>query len=452
MADAVPADSAAAAVRRPRGRDFQRQWQILERISRGIGVDEILDFIYEEFHGDVPFDRVAFAALDLSAARLVTRWARSDSRIVVEARYTQALAGSSLRELFASGQPRIIDDLRAHFAANPGSEGTARLLAGGLASSLICPLVVEGRPLGFLFFNSTRVRAYSDAHVTLMTQLSAILALVIERGRLFDELNEQKATVEQQRQLLAEDNRRYREEMALARQVQRALISGGLPVSGTLESAMLYEPAAAVGGDLVDCVCLGSESAVVYVADALGHGVAAALVMSVVRTAFHNAQAAGTRAVPPGPADLLAAVNRTLVEMLDRQYVTAACARVDREARTVRLSLAGHPPVFILRRATGAVDEVRATQIPLGIAAGTPYADVELAFAPGDVILLYTDGVVEPENAAGDAFGRNRLRAILGALGRRPVTALVDDIRQALERHVRGAPLEDDLTLLAVQL
>lgn len=434
------------------GRDFQRQWQILERISRGIGVDEILDFIYEEFRGDVPFDRVAYAALDRSSARLVSRWARSDEALRIGSGYSQALTSSSLGELFFTGRPRIIDDLAAHLAANPGSEGTARLVAGGLASSLICPLVVEGRPLGFLFFNSKRPRAYSNAHVTLMTQLSAILALVIERGRLFDELNEQKATVEQQRHLLAEDNRRYREELALARQVQRALIHGDLSQSGRFESAMLYEPAAAVGGDLVDCISLGGDSAVIYVADALGHGVAAALVMSVVRTAFHGALAVGGNSRTDGPAGLLAAVNRTLVEMLDRQYVTAACVRVDGATRVLRLCLAGHPPAFLLRRATGIVDQVPAAQVPLGIAPETPYADVELPFDDGDVLLLYTDGVVEPEDAAEVPFGRDRLRSLLGGLGQRPVAELVASIRQALAQHTLGAPLEDDLTILAVQL
>ncbi len=433
-------------------RYFQRLFQVLERISRGTGLEDILHFVYEEFRGDIPFDRISFATIDAATGQLVARWARSQGKLQIAPGYARELAGSGLSELLVTGRPRIIDDHAVHLRRNPRSEGTLRLLTEGLRSSLTCPLVVEGRPIGFLFFNSRRPRAYTESHVRFLCQLSAILALLIERGRLFDELREERANVERQRLLLSEDNRRYREDLELAQKVQRALIRGGLPKGGRLDSAMLYEPAAMIGGDLVDCIGLGGDSAIVYVADVLGHGVPAALVMSVVRTAFHGALAAQQEPGRPSPATLLDGVNRALVEMLDSQFVTVACARVDSDTRTVTLALAGHPPVFVLRRGTGVVDEVAARHIPMGIFPTTAYANVEVAFEPGDVLLLYTDGVVEAEDPDEDPFGRDRLRTVVEGLGQGSIGELVADIRKALDHHVQGVALVDDITLLAVQL
>ena len=436
----------------PQQSRFRHLWQVLERISRGTTMDEVLNFIFDEFSDDIPFDRIAFATYDHTTDRVVTRWARSRSALQIAPGYSRKLSDTSLAKVFKSDRPRIIGDLAAYLSEHPSSDGTSRLLGEDLQSSLTCPLLFEGRPSGFLFFNSKMPHAYSDSHVSFFMQLSVILGVFVERGRLYDELLEQKATVERQKLLLGEENRRHRKELILAKKVQRSLINGSLPREGKFVTEMFYQPAATIGGDLVDCISLDESSSLVYVADAMGHGVAAALIMSVVRTAFHGALAGHNGPGPPSPADLLGEVNRTLMEMFDQQYVTAVCALVDSDTRKVTFSLAGHPPALLLHRTPGSVQEIAARHIPLGISGLTGYTDIQVPFEAGDVLLLYTDGAVEAEDKAERAFGSERLKTLLERSHTKPIAGILGEIREGLQSHIAGAALEDDLTLLVVQL
>lgn len=452
-ADAVPVDGVMSpvGVLPERQRDSASVGQVLERISRGTRLEEILDFIYERFRADIPFDRISLATIDGTTGRLAARWARSEGKLQIGAGYSMDLSSTSLAELFRSGRPRIIHDLQTYLDEHPLSEGTKLLVAEGLRSSLTCPLIVDGRPTGFLFFNSRRRGAYSEFHIGAFEHLAATVAMLFELGHLFDELTEQKAVVERQRRQLADENDRHNRELALARGVQRALIHGELPEDSRLRSEMLYEPATVIGGDLVECIGLDRNTVLICVADALGHGVPAALVMSVARTALHSAltqrPAGGTRS----PAALLGAVNRTLTDLFDQQYVTAAIALVDAKAHTATLSLAGQPPALVRRSATGQVEAVAARHVPLGISATTQFVDIQVPLLPGDVLVLYTDGVIEAEDARENPFGQGGLRAALEAWTDAAGGRLTDHVRAAVADHAQGAPLLDDLAILAVE-
>ena len=455
-ASAAAADAASVAAVSPVGAFPEPQrasasvGQVLERISRGTRLEEILDFIYERFRAEIPFDRISLATVDGQESRLVARWARSDGSPQIGAGYSMDLNSTSLAEVFRSGRPRIIHDLETYLDEHPHSEGTRLLVAEGLRSSLTCPLIVDGRPTGFLFFNSKLRGAYSDSHISAFAHLAATVAMLFELGHLFDELTEQKAVVERQRRLLADENGRHNRELALARGVQRALIHGELPRDSRLRAEMLYEPAALIGGDLVECIGLDRNTGLICVADALGHGVPAALVMSVVRTALHSALADRPDGTTHSPAALLGAVNRTLTDLFDQQYVTAVIALVDANARTVTMSLAGHPPALVRRRAPGRVEATPAHHVPLGIAATTRFADIQGPFLPGDVLVLYTDGVIEAEDSRETPFGQMGLRAALEGWSDAAGGRLTDHVRAAVADHARGAPLLDDLAILAV--
>jgi sigma-B regulation protein RsbU (phosphoserine phosphatase) len=170
-----------------------------------------------------------------------------------------------------------------------------------------------------------------------------------------------------------------------------------------------------------------------------------------VRTAFHGALARQPKIGKVSPAALLGEVNRTLVELLGQNYVTAACARIDTQRDSMTLSLAGHPPALVRRGFATDVTEITARSIPLGIAAGTVYSDVEVAFEPGDTLVLYTDGVTEAPAPDGAFFGTSGLlRAVRGWRGG-SVERLAERLRRHLTRHSRGIALDDDLTVLAVQ-
>jgi serine phosphatase RsbU (regulator of sigma subunit) len=429
----------------------ERLWQIIEHINRGVGLEEILTFIFNEFRDLIPYNRVSYAAIVDGTGEVVARFAQSDEVPRIAVGYSQPLAHSSLLAIVRSGQPRIINDLEAYLRLRPQSDGTRRLVAEGMRASLTCPLLVTGKPVGFLFFNSNTPGTYSAEHVDFFLRLAAIVAVVIERGRMYSDLAQQKVRLEEQSRRLAAENRRHESELELARRVQRALIPHALPSCAALRFAMLYEPAAHVGGDLVDCVALGDDGALVYVADAMGHGVSAALVMSVVRTAFHAALAKRPAACPPSPAALLAEVNRTVVELFGTNYVTAVCVHVDCRARAATFALAGHPPALLLRRATGDVTEIGASGIPLGIDASAAYADEVLPFQPGDVLLLYTDAVTEAAAPDESLFGLPHLKAMLRRAAGDTLGELIERLVHDLGRHCGEAEPGDDLTVLAIE-
>lgn len=430
----------------------QRLWQVIERINRGLGIEEILDFIFAEFRGLIPYDRIAYALVEQGTGLVVAKWARSESgRLQLAPGYSQLLTASSLAELCRMGRPRVINDLASYLLERPHSDGTRRLVDEGMRSSLTCPLVVGGQPVGFLFFDSCTPGAYSEGHLDLFHQVAGVISGLIERGRMFSELETQKRVIEEHGRQRDEQYRRSQQDLDLARKVQRALIPAALPSCERLGLAMLYEPAETVGGDLVDCVRWSDDETLVYVADAMGHGVPAALLMTVVRTAFHAALARQARGSKPSPAVLLGEVNRTLVELLGRNYVTAVCARIDSREESLTLSLAGHPPALIRRGFATDVAGITAQSIPLGISGDTAYSDVVVAFEPGDTLVLYTDGVTEAAAPDGTFLGIAGLKQALRGWKGGSVDGLIERLRRHVDRFTGRTALDDDLTILAVQ-
>jgi len=443
---------ALAGELRRQQRRFDRLRQVTERVNRGVRLDEILDFIFEEFRDIIPYNRIGYAAIDHEARRVVARWSHSDGPPAFPVGYWQPFNDTSLVALADAGRPRIINDLAAYAQEHAGSDVTRMLVGEGHRSSLTCPLVVDGRPIGFLFFDSQQPAVYSDVHVEFFVQVAGVISVAVERGRAVSELAEQKAVIERQNRDLADQNRRNRNELEMARKVQLALIPEALPQCPGMDMAMLYEPALPVGGDLLDAIPLGDDRMLVYIADAMGHGVPAALLMSVVHTAFHgaisNAQARGG----PSPAALLREVNRTVIDLFQTNYVTAVCARIDLRDRLMTFSVAGHPPALLLRTAESRLERMSEGSIPLGIYRNVDYFDFQVPFDPGDALLLYTDGVIE---AAAPDLSRYGLEALEGVfLAARGLSAqrTGERVRADLARHLAGASLDDDIAILVIRL
>lgn len=161
---------------------------VLERMSAGLGVEEVCDQLYESMHVLLPYDRIGLAVVSEDGTRALSRWARSSTRrLTLDHGYTAELEGSSLQQLVEDGEPRIIDDLEAYARQHPSSESTRLILAEGVRSSLTFPLQVDDEVVGILFFSSREKRTYDRAHTAIFQTVATQVATAIERGRLYEE-------------------------------------------------------------------------------------------------------------------------------------------------------------------------------------------------------------------------------------------------------------------------
>ncbi len=165
--------------------------RITQRINEGLLIDEVLDQIYDNFSSLIPYDRIGLALLDEDKAIVSSFWARSEAaQIKLPLGYSAGLAGSSLEGIIRTGRPRILNDLTAYLQDHPDSDSTRRIVEEGMRSSLTCPLVVKKQPVGFLFFSSMKKNTYSEAHQELFLQITDQLAMILEKGRIHQELLE----------------------------------------------------------------------------------------------------------------------------------------------------------------------------------------------------------------------------------------------------------------------
>jgi class 3 adenylate cyclase len=218
-------------------RSLERRWRevaeldaISRKINAGLLLDDVLDEFYREGREIFPYDRVGMSLLEDGGRIVRARWARSTlGPLRLGKGYAAPLEGSSLATILETGQPRVLNDLAAYLDAKPSSESTRLVVEEGVRSSLTCPLIANGVPIGFLFFSSARPGAYADAHVEAFQRLAGQLSVVVEKARLVSELTEQKADLEVRNEFIRQIFGRY-----LSDSVVRQLLEtpGGLRLGG----------------------------------------------------------------------------------------------------------------------------------------------------------------------------------------------------------------------------
>jgi sigma-B regulation protein RsbU (phosphoserine phosphatase) len=230
--------------------------------------------------------------------------------------------------------------------------------------------------------------------------------------------------------------------------LQRSLLPTELPQVSTLDLAVYSRTSAEAGGDYYNVLPLPRGRVGLLLADVAGHGAAAAMVVAVVHSLVTTYTGP---AVPPG--HLLAYVNDHLTRMSTRSagtFVTAVYAVYDPDRATLTWANAGHPPPRLVRATGGPAEALTGERcVPLGVVDGTAYPEAEVGLAPGDQVLLHTDGVTDAKGGSDDAFGTDRLDAALarGATGSR---ATIGRVLEALEQFAGSGSPDDDYTLLAM--
>jgi serine phosphatase RsbU (regulator of sigma subunit) len=265
-----------------------------------------------------------------------------------------------------------------------------------------------------------------------------------QRERLIDEVRRREEQETRQRLLAAENERKSRE-LEDARAFQLSLLPAELPEHPDLALAVHMQTATEVGGDYYDFLSGEDGSLTLAVGDATGHGARAGTMVTALKSLF-MASAHETR-----PADFLARSSEAIKRMnLGRMTMALGLVRY-REGRVLAAS-AGMPPPLVWRAATGEVEEIELTGLPLGGLANTDYQQAERALAQGDVLLMMSDGFPELANPRGEPLGYPAAKRIFQRLGARAPKDILHGLEEAGAEWRAGRPLLDDVTFVVVQL
>jgi serine phosphatase RsbU (regulator of sigma subunit)/anti-sigma regulatory factor (Ser/Thr protein kinase) len=312
------------------------------------------------------------------------------------------------------------------------SPAVQALRKGGV--KLVVPLVSQGELIGLLNLGPRLSdQAYSSDDRRLLDNLAAQAAPAVRVGQL---VREQETEVRARERL--------EQELEVARLIQQNFLPKELPELEGWKLAAFYRPARAVGGDFYDFIELPEGRLGLVVGDVTDKGVPAAMVMAATRSVLRaSAQRLGS------PGEVLERVNELLCpDMPPKMFVTCFYGVLDPASGRFHYANAGHSLPYA--RTAERVRELRATGMPLGLLPGMTYEEKEAVLAPGESVLLHSDGVVEAHNTEREMFGSPRLSELVS---KRPGgTQLIDLLLTELDAFTgAGWEQEDDITLVTLQ-
>ncbi len=297
-----------------------------------------------------------------------------------------------------------------------------------------------------------------DVHWSLVTKvplhdtMNQLIGLV---GISHDITRRKKAELELQRRTTEMET-----DLRMARQVQEAFLNRAYPVfprtasaeTTALRFAHRYIPTSTLGGDFFDVLQLSDTRCAVLVCDVMGHGVRAGLLTALIRGVVEEVGAHSG-----DPALVVGEINRGLMPIVEQTgqpiFATVFFGIIDLAARTLAYANAGHPPPFVRPAAGDAVLRLAPAdpEPAAGLIADFPYSTLGCEFAPGALLLGYTDGVLEAADASGQMFGEARLRALVGASRGQSCAELQSALLAAVQAHSGHTDFDDDVCLVAIE-
>ena len=303
-------------------------------------------------------------------------------------------------------------------------------------SELAVPLIYKGQVIGVVDLEHTRVNYYNEDHLRTLSTLGAQIAISIANARLYQRIHEEEQRMER--------------DLEMARKVQLRLLPSRPPKLERAELASQFLAARSIGGDLYDFLDYGPGRTALAVGDVSGKAAPAALYAALVSGIL--------RSLAPqhlSPAALLTSLNDQLQERkLDAQYVTMLIAVWDDSNQTLQVANAGSvQPLFVSMRANGPeVKTIQAEGFPLGLFPNADYEEFTLSTRPGDLIVFFSDGIVDAVNATGDMFGDARLSAVLQEQSHATATSTVEAILKAVSDFQSGVDHFDDETVVVLRV
>jgi sigma-B regulation protein RsbU (phosphoserine phosphatase) len=298
-----------------------------------------------------------------------------------------------------------------------------------IRSEVAVPLILQDRVVGVMDLESDRVGYFTDDHVRTLALLGPQVASSVENARLYQELGARE--------------RRMEEDLQAARELQRVLLpDASLEIEG-LDATVRLRPAREISGDIYYVFEHHDGQTLIAFGDVSGKGAAAALYGSLVSGLLR------TMSPRRRPAELLKALNEVLIERkVEARYVTLCVLLWDPVTRRIVMANAGAIPPMICRGSE--MVKVRVEGVPVGLLDSREYEEVPFQAEPGDMIVLYSDGITDHLNAAGTEFGRGRLAQVVRAHCHATANELTDAIFREMDKFSKSA--FDDQTVLVMKV
>jgi len=311
-------------------------------------------------------------------------------------------------------------------------KGQMSIVEQKVRSMIAVPLQTNDRVIGLIYLDSPNlVREFSREDLNLLTVMANVAAIRIEHVRL----NE----VEEAERAMAKD-------MQQAALIQNSLLPGKAPVVAGLDMAGKTTACRTVGGDYYDFLKFPDGRVGLLVGDVAGKGMPASLLMSSLHARVHVLFEDGD--------DLAQKVTRlnksTCQNCPDNRFITFFMTVADPATGELVYANAGHNPPLMVRSA-GGFETLGGGGMILGILPKAVYSEARATMQPGDVLVLFTDGVTEAPDPSGEEFGEARLAELVSSMRDRPAAEIVEAIHVAVAEYTQGAPAADDITVVAVR-
>lgn len=412
--------------------------EVARTLERGFSLDDVLKSVVD----------AALAVTGAERGFLLLR--REDGEL--EMRVARSRSGGRLEESDLRIPRRVIrralDERRDLFSVNldpAAGRGADQSMADLELRSCVCvPLLristaapedtsvfaAGAETAGVLYLDSTAAADLAGGNRELLQSLAIEVSTVLENARL---LEEERA------------KQRMEEELDVARGIQQSLLPRMLPEDGWFRACGASEPSHQVGGDYYDVVRAGEDVWVAVVADVSGKGVSSALLASLLQGAFlatlHHWEEMPER---------MGGINRFLnLRTAGEKYATVFYCTLARDGELHYVN-AGHCAPLLVR-ASGALERLEATGMPVGLVEPAEFGAARAMLGRGDKLVIYSDGVTEAQNAAGEFFGRKRLRETVAGKASAACRELFEAIQGAVAAFTGGAAQSDDLTLVVLE-
>jgi len=414
------------SVFKDQGRD-ESMLRLLLAINRktraSVDLHQVLDFILGSVGDVIPYDAARIYLVEPETRTVKYLVGRVDDKFE-QAEIALDSVDRTVAQVLVTGEP---------FLGSPVTENpVCSNLRETTRSRVTVPIQSDGYVIGAFDLESDQHARFEEGDLEWLSLLASQTAVSITRTVPYHGLIEKK---------------RLEEQLRIAREVQLSLLPTAVPQVPGLDLGGVNIPSEGIGGDYFDFIPIVDGHLGIVVADVVGKGIPASLIMASFR-AFLRAEIRNNYAI----RTIFGKVNKLLTESLKpNQFVSAFYGVLDLERRRFTYSNAGHHPAIVLRP-DGQVRLLSSGGTVLGILDGTTYNERVIDLVPGDILLLYTDGVVEAENEAEEMFGRQRLEDFVRANAAMSARELCEQLCAELTRFSRRAYPEDDTTIVVAKL